>query len=407
MDDMAKGALTGVKIVDLGRIVAGPLAAMLLGDMGADVIKVEPAPDGDFLRSSAPYFTTGMGSYFATVNRNKRSIIVDLRQAGGQKVLHRLLAEADVLVENFRPGVLEAMGLAPDWLRQNFPRLVVARVSAFGHHGPDAQRPGVDQIVQGLSGLMSVTGTPESGPVRAGIAVSDLFAGLSATIGILGALMARQQSGQGQIVETSLLEATLSLMSVQAGKYFATGVAPSSEGNHHPVIAPYGLFATADGFIQLQVMGDRHFRALAEVCAQPSWLDDPRFNSGAARSEHKDAIRTAVAEVLLSEPSHHWLDRLQAADIPCGSVLNLAEAYRSPQAQALNMSLSGTLGDGSNVTLPGMGFGLSDTPTGLFRPPPLPGEHTAEILTMLDLASDAQVRAAIPKEFLTEMETVA
>lgn len=396
------GALNGIKVVDLGRVVAGPIVSMFLGDMGADVIKLEPAPDGDVTRAAAPRFTEGMGSYFATVNRNKRSVIADLRQPGGMKILRALLADADVLVENFRPGILEAMGLDETVLRRDFPRLVVARVSAYGAVGPDAHRPGVDQIIQGISGLMSVTGQPDGGPNRVGIAVSDLFGGLCTTIAVMGALMAREQSGQGQIVKSSLLEATLGLMSVQAGKYFATGEAPKPEGNHHPVMSPYGLFETADGFIQLQIMSNRNFDALARLCNRPDWPADPRYDSPASRSENKEAIRAEVAAIMPTRTTAEWLEGLQAADIPCGPVLNLKEAYQSPQAQALGMTLAGTLGDGTPVELPRYPFTMADSTVAMRRPPPLPGEHTEEVLTALGLADDPEVRAATERSSVTK-----
>jgi crotonobetainyl-CoA:carnitine CoA-transferase CaiB-like acyl-CoA transferase len=377
---VSESVLEGLKVLDLGRVVAAPLCGMLLGDLGADVVKVEPAPDGDFLRGQHPKFADGIGSYFATANRNKRSLLLDLRSAEGMAVLRRLLAEADVLVENFRPGVLEAMGLDEATLERDYPALIVARVSAYGHTGPMSHLPGVDQIVQGVSGLMSVTGDRQTGPTRCGIAVCDLFAGLAATIGVLAALTERHTSGRGQVVRTSLLQATMAMMSVQAGRYLATGDAPEPEGNHHPVIAPYGLFETADGYIQLQVMHDRQFRKLADLCAHPEWADDPRFTTATERSRYRAEVRDVVAVALRDRPSGYWLEALEQADIPCGPVLDVRAAFESEQAAALGVILRMTAGDGSAVAAPGFPVQLSRTPLAVRRPPPLAGEHDGDVL---------------------------
>ena len=222
--------LSGIRVIDLGRVIAGPLGPMLLGDMGADVIKVETGK-GDGLRQQAPSFSPGMGGYFTTANRNKRSLHVDLRHPGGGKLLRALLHSADVVVENFRPGIFDAMGFTDEVLARDFPHLVVARLSAFGDLGPMGHRSGVDQLVQGYSGLMAITGSAETGPVRSGVAISDVLGGLCNTIGILGALMEKKASGRGQVVRTSLLEATMSMLTVQAGKYFASQQDPIAEAN--------------------------------------------------------------------------------------------------------------------------------------------------------------------------------
>jgi formyl-CoA transferase/CoA:oxalate CoA-transferase len=386
----SKGPLAGMRVIDLGRIVAGPFAAMLLGDFGADVIKVETPPDGDFLRHQAPKFADEMGSYFATANRNKRGIVLDLRSAEGMAALKRLLAEADVLIENFRPGVLEKMGLDEATLMRDYPRLVVARISAYGHVGPLRDDAGVDQLVQGISGHMAITGTVETGPIRSGIAICDILGALSATIGVLAALVERGTSGRGQIVRTSLLEAMLGMMSMQAGKYFATGVDPKPEGNHHPVIAPYGAFATSDGFVQLQVMQERQFVTLAGICGCPEWLDDPRMNSNPARAANMPYVRETVARVIARRTTAEWLRDLRAADIGCGPILTVAEAFQSAQALATGMVQQMHLAGGAAVTVPGFPVKLSRTPPGLHRPPPLLGEHTDEVLGALGIEGGAR-----------------
>jgi crotonobetainyl-CoA:carnitine CoA-transferase CaiB-like acyl-CoA transferase len=391
-----KGPLAGLRVIDIGRIVAGPFGAMLLGDLGADVIKVETPPDGDFLRHQPPNFAPEMGSYFATANRNKRGIMLDLRSKDGLAALRRLLAEADVLIENFRPGVLEAMGLDDATLARDFPRLVVARISAYGDRGPLKDEAGVDQLVQGISGHMAITGTPETGPIRSGLAICDLFGALSATIGVLAALIERASSGRGQVVRTSLLEAMLGMMSMQAGKYFATGQDPKPEGNHHPVIAPYGAFATSDGFVQLQVMHERHFEALANLAGHPEWLDDPRLKNGAARAANMPYVRETVARAMTSKTTQQWLDGLRGADIGCGPILTVAQAFQSAQALAMDMVQKMRLADGSEVTVPGFPVKLSRTPVRLHRPPPRLGEHTAEVLGSADAPGAARPQEKKP-----------
>ncbi len=393
MTETQAGPLSGIRVVDLGRIAAGPFCSMLLGDLGAEVIRVE-TPGGDAMRSQLPGFAPGVGGYFTTVNRNKRAVMLDLRAEAGLRALRKLLETADVLVENFRPGVLEKMGLDPATLERDYPRLIVTRIAAYGHHGPKADLPGVDQIVQAVSGFMSVTGTAETGPIRAGFAICDIYAGMSAAFGTLAALYARKENGRGQMVQTSLLQAILAVMSVQAGKYMATDEAPPPEGNHHPVIAPYGLFPTSDGHVVLGVMRDEHFAAFAALCGHPEWSKDPRFEKTGGRSQHKDALRDLVTEATPCHSTEEWLRLLEEADIPCGPVLTVKEAYEDPQAQALGMTIETELGDGTPIRVPGFLARLSRTPMALNRPPPLPAEHTAEILAEIGLADDAEVRKA-------------
>lgn len=393
MTETQAGPLAGIRVVDLGRIAAGPFCAMLLGDLGAEVIRIE-TPGGDAMRSQLPGFAPGVGGYFTTVNRNKRAVMLDLRAEAGMRALRKLLERADVLVENFRPGVLETMGLDPEAIERDFPNLVVTRISAYGHHGPKSQLPGVDQIVQAVSGFMSVTGTEESGPIRAGFAICDIYAGMSAAFGALAALYERRDSGRGQVVQTSLLQAILGVMSVQAGKYMATDQAPPPEGNHHPVIAPYGLFPTADGQVVLGVMRNAHFAAFAALCGHPEWADDPRFADTGGRSENKDVLRDLVTEATPSRTTAEWLRLLEEADIPCGPVLSVKEAYEDPQAQALGMTIETELSDGTPIRVPGVLAGLSRTPMALRRPPPLPAEHTLEVLAEIGLDDDPEVRKA-------------
>ena len=386
--------LSGIRVIDLGRVIAGPLGPMLLGDMGADVIKVETG-QGDMLRQQAPSFAPDMGGYFATANRNKRSLHVDLRKPGGDKLLRALMSSADVAVENFRPGVFDAMGFSDEELERSFPHLVVARLSAFGDVGPMGHRSGVDQLVQGYSGLMSITGSAESGPTRSGIAISDVLGGLCNTIGILGALMEKQRSGRGQVVRTSLLEATMSMLTVQAGKYFASRQDPIAEGNHHPSIAPYGLFRTSDGQIQIMVSRNDDFRRFAEFCGRPEWLEDERFATGARRSINKNAMRIATAEAMEEKTTAEWLSFFVKNDIPHGTVLSVGEAFESAQAKALGMVLEMTAQDGTDISVPRFPWRFGRTPAQVRYPPPQIGEHTEEILAEIGLKDDPEIREAL------------
>ena len=388
--------LSGIRVIDLGRVIAGPLGPMLLGDMGADVIKVESG-QGDSLRQQAPSFSPGMGGYFTTANRNKRSLHVDLRKPGGGKLLRALMASADVVVENFRPGIFDEMGFTDDVLARDFPHLVVARLSAFGDVGPMGHRSGVDQLVQGYSGLMAITGSEETGPIRSGVAISDVLGGLCNTIGILGALMEKQQSGRGQVVRTSLLEATMSMLTVQAGRYFASGQDPVAEGNHHPASAPYGLFKTSDGQIQIMVARNEDFRLFAEFCGRPEWNDDPRFANAGARSINKYPMREVVTEAMVEKSTEAWLDFFINNDIPHGQVLSIQEAFESAQAQALGMTMAMTTGDGVEIKSPRFPWRFNRTPAQVRYPPPSVGEHTEEILAEVGLADDGEVRAALLK----------
>ncbi len=388
--------LSGIRVIDLGRVIAGPLGPMLLGDMGADVIKVETGK-GDMLRLQAPSFSPGMGGYFTTANRNKRSLHIDLRKPGGKRLLAALLRSADVVVENFRPGVFDAMGYTDDVLERDFPHLVVARLSAFGDLGPMGARSGVDQLVQGYSGLMAITGSAQTGPMRSGVAISDVLGGLCNTIGILGALMERQQSGRGQVVRTSLLEATMSMLTVQAGKYFASGQDPRPEGNHHPAIAPYGLFPTSDGQIQILVARDEDFHRFSDFCGRPEWKDDARFADSGARSINKDAMRAVVAEAMVEKSTEEWTRFLVENDIPHGPVLSIREAFESAQAKALGMTMEMAAADGTPIKVPRFPWRFARTPARMRRPPPQVGEHTEEILAEMGLADDPEVRAAILK----------
>jgi formyl-CoA transferase/CoA:oxalate CoA-transferase len=377
--------LAGVRVIDLSRFLAGPFCTQLLADYGADVVSIE-SPRGREL--AAP---SGRDSYFfLSANRGKRSLALDVKSEAGRAVLARLLETADVLVENFRPGVLAALGFAPAELLARHPRLVVCSISGFGATGPYAERPGFDPIAQAMSGLMSLTGTEESGPTRVGIAISDLLAGIFAAHGIQLALLVREKTGRGQLVDTSLLEATLGVLSWGAGMYFESGRSPGVAGHHHPLTAPAGRFRARDGYLVVAAATDGIFDRLALALGHPEWAVDPRFEDVVARMKNRPALFAALEAALGAEDVAHWVEKLNAAGVPAGPVLGLAEVFADPQVLAREMLVRLPHPERETFLTTGLPVKLSETPGAIQRAPPLHGEHTAEVLREAGLA-DAEI----------------
>jgi CoA:oxalate CoA-transferase len=371
--------LEGIVVIDLSRYVAGPFATMMLGDMGADVIKVEPPGTGDDMRTWPP-FINGEGAYFMTVNRNKRSLTLNTRDPRGVEILRRLIARADVLYENFRVGVMEKMGLTWESMSAENPRLIYCRVSAFGRTGPYAQRPGYDQIAQGMGGLMSVTGTKESGPMRVGVAIADINTAMYAAFGILAALLARERTGRGQQVHISLLETVVSLLTVQAGKFFATGETPQPAGNDHPVVCPYGTFRAKDGYVNIAVGTDDLFRRFCAALGCPEVADDPQFVDNDSRSRNRTLLTKIINEALSKKDMKTWVEELNRAGIPCGPIYTVDQVFTDPQVLHLGMLLEMEHPRLGTVRMPGIPLKFTDTPSVAKLPPPMLGEHTEEIL---------------------------
>ena len=367
--------LEGLRVVDLTRYLAGPYCTQLLADYGALVDRVESPKGREFTDAD------GHDSYFfLTANRGKRSIALDIRSEQGREVLARLIAAADVLVENFRPGVLEELGFAPDGLLERHPRLVVARISGFGADGPYRERPGFDQIAQGMSGLMSLTGTEASGPTRVGIAISDVLGGMFAAQGIQLALLARERTGRGQVVDTSLLEATLATLTWGAGMFFERGTHPGPAGQHHPLSSPYGRFRAGDGYLNIAAGNPAMWSKLARALGRDEWLDADDFASPAARVKNREALTTAIESELASAPVAHWVELLNGVGVPCGPVLGIDEVFADPQVRAREMRVELPHPELGTVKLTGLPIKLSETPGAIERRPPLFGEHGAEIL---------------------------
>ena len=379
--------LAGIRVLDLTRYLAGPFCTMLLADYGADVIKVESSKGREFRPAGAKRDSY----FFLSANRGKRSLVLDYKSEPGKSVLLRLLADCDVLVENFRPGVMAKLGLAPVDLVERFPRLVYCGISGFGADGPYADRPGFDQIAQGMSGLMSLTGTEESGPTRSGIAISDLLGGIFGAHGIQLALLARQRTGRGQIVNTSLLEATIAILSWGAGMFFERGQVPGPAGQHHPLSSPYGRFRARDGYLNIAAGSEAMWEKLARALGHPEWIGDERFAGALERLKNRDLLTETLESVLAGGDVTHWVEQINAAGVPCGPVLDIGQVFSDPQVLARKMLVELPHPEVGTYKTTGLPIDLSDTPGAIKRPPPLLGQHTHEILTEAGL-TPAEIR---------------
>jgi formyl-CoA transferase/CoA:oxalate CoA-transferase len=372
----ARGPLAGVRVLDFTRYLAGPFCTQLLADYGADVIKVE-SKKGRELRLPG---SERDSYFFLSANRNKRSITVDIKQGEGRALILQMLPRFDVVVENFRPGVMDALGLGPAELTERFPRLVYCGISGYGADGPYSGRPGFDQVAQGMSGFMSLTGTEQAGPTRAGIAIADLIAGMFAAHGIQLALLARAQSGRGQVVNTSLLEAMIGVMSWGAGMYFETGRAPGPAGQHHPLASPYGRFKARDGYLNIAAGNDGMWRKLASALGMSAWTGDARFDTPGKRIARRAELTAEIEQVLATADVAHWIDVLNAAGVPTGPVLDMAQVFADPQVLARQMLVELPHPQVGTYKTTGLPVKLSSTPGAIARRPPLLGEHTDEVL---------------------------
>jgi len=377
------GPLAPYRVADLTRILSGPFCTMQLGDLGAEVIKIEAPGKGDDTRAWGPPFINGESSYFLSINRNKKSVTLNLKSGRGQELLWQLLERSDVLVENFRPGALERLGFSFDAVHARLPQLVYCSVSGFGHTGPDRSLPGYDVLIQGAAGLMSLTGEPGGPPYKLGVSISDLSAGMMAVQGILAALLARERSGQGQHVDISMLDGSAALLTYQAGIHFATGEVPHRRGNAHPSIAPYSTYPAQDGTMIVAVGNDTLFGRLCQTIDRPDLATDQRFATAAARVQNRDELDRLLCDILQTRPREHWIARMRQVGIPCGMVRDVAEVCASPQLRARGMIQQMAHPTAGTVGQLGSPLALSGTPCSLRLPPPLVGQHTEEVLTGL------------------------
>ncbi|NWF53695.1 MAG: CoA transferase [Syntrophaceae bacterium] len=394
-----KSPLEGLVILDMTRFLSGPFCTMLLGDMGAEVIKIEPPETGDDTRAWAP-FIGGQGSYYLSTNRNKKSICVDTRKDEGNEVLRRMVGKADVFVENFKPGLMDRLGLDFKSMIALNPRLIYCSISGFGQTGPCRDRPGYDQILQGMSGLMSITGTEESGPVRVGLAIGDIITALFATYGILSALYAREKTRKGQWVTTSILEATVGILTMQSGKYFATGQPPGPAGNHHPVISPYGVYRTKDKPMNIAVGTEAMWRNFCRVIGSSELAKDERFQNNNDRVKNRTELNALIEKALSRKDQHEWVETLNKAGIPCGPIYTLDQVFRDPQVLHQKMFLEVEHPKSGKIPMTGLPVQLSETSPQVFLPPPHLGEHTGEILEKFGF-SDKEVQQLFAEKIVT------
>jgi crotonobetainyl-CoA:carnitine CoA-transferase CaiB-like acyl-CoA transferase len=397
MNEAAKGPLAGIRVVDLTRILAGPLCAMMLGDMGADVIKVEPPGHGDDTRGWGPPFIAGESAYFLGINRNKRSLTLNMAGPQGQKILAGLIEKADVLIDNFRLGTLEKWGFTEDWFARHAPRLIRASITGYGSSGPKAALPGYDFILQAESGLMSICGGPDGGPTKYGVAIVDVCTGMLASNAILAAINARHATGKGQKVELSLYETSLSMLINVASSYLTAGRNGGRFGNGHPSIVPYTTYQARDAMMALAIGNERQFARTAEVLGHPEWASDERFNSNRARVEHRVIVDGMINEALSQDDADVWLGKLMAVGVPCGRINTVADALDDPHTQARDMIETIEHPTIGALKMLGIPFKFSDTACTVRRAPPTLGQHNDEILSG-ELGLDEQAIAELRRE---------
>ena len=380
---MTQAALSGIKVVDLSRVLAGPSATQCLADLGAEVIKIERPETGDETREWAPpQFADGTSAYFATVNRNKQSVTVDISTAAGQEIIKKMVVDADVLVENYKVGGLKKYGLDYDSLKALNPRLVYASLTGFGQTGPDARKPGYDYIIQGQSGLMSITGPEDGLPYKVGVAVVDLFAGLNLVIGIQAALLARAQTGVGQHVDVALLDSAIAMLANVGMNHLATGKVPPRLGNGHPSIVPYQVFATeGEQHLILACGNDKQFAAVCAVMEQ-DWIADERFATNPQRVKNRAELVPLMQTVFMRKERDAWLGLFDAASVPCGPINNIAEAVAMPQVAAREMVVGLNKAE-VQMNVLGSPVKLSGTPVQYHSAPPDLGQDTVSVLTSL------------------------
>jgi len=375
--------LNGIRVLDLSRVLAGPYCTMVLGDLGAEVIKVEP-PEGDETRGWGPPFAGGESAYYLCVNRNKRGMVINLKTDEGKKILRDLALQSDVLVENFRPGTLGKFGLDFATLHELNPKLIYCSITGFGQTGSMKDKPGYDFMIQALGGLMSITGEPEGQPMKTGVAVVDLFAGQNAIIAILAALQARTLTGEGQHLDIALFDSQLGWLANVASNYLISGNLPKRHGNAHPNIVPYQSFQASDGWFAIAVGNDRQFVRLCELLGKPELGTDENFSTNSARVQNREEIIAMLADIFKTACVSEWLQKLDKAEIPCGPINNFEQVFSMPQVRERGMLVEMEHPTIGKLPLVGSPLKMSATPVEYRLPPPLMGEHTEQVLRDLE-----------------------
>ena len=370
--------LSGIRVIDLTRIISGPFCTMLLGDMGAEVIKIEGPGKGDPLRDQG-VIRDGLSWYYASYNRNKKSLTLNLRTDQGKAILEKLVAESDVLVENYRPGVMAKMGFGYDRLKELKPDIIYCGLSGFGADGPYAERPAFDFVAQAMSGFMSVNG-PADEPLRCSLPISDLIAGLYAAYGINGALLHRFRTGEGQEIQTALVDGLISFLSYMAANFLASGKLPERTGNDHPIVAPYGLFKTSDGYVGIAPSNDQFYDRLLKALDLEKLKDDPDLADNNLRMANRGKINALIQEKIIRQPRDYWIEYLNKEGIPCGPIQDLGEVFSDPQVLHQKMLMDVDQKEHGTIQMIGFPIKLGQTPCHLQRPAPELGEHSDEVL---------------------------
>lgn len=391
------GPMAGTRVVDLTRILAGPFCAMMLGDMGAEIIKVEPPGSGDDTRGWGPPFAAGEAAYFLGINRNKRSMTLNMAVAPGQKILAGLIEKADVLIDNFKVGTLEKWGFDDAWFEKNAPGVVRCSITGYGKTGPKAALPGYDFILQAESGLMSICGEPDGTPTKYGVAIVDVCTGMLACNSILAALNARARTGKGQKVEVSLYESSLAMLVNVASNVLVSGKGGGRFGNGHPSIVPYTTYKAKDAMVALAVGNDNQFARTAEVLGHAEWAQDERFRLNRARVENRVTIDGLIEAAMKADTADAWVEKLKAAGVPCGKINTVAGALADPHTEARKMVETVEHPTIGALKMLGIPFKFSDTECSVRMPPPLLGQHTDEVLEK-ELGLDAQSIAKLRQD---------
>ncbi|HET9660788.1 MAG TPA: CoA transferase [Thermomicrobiales bacterium] len=380
--------LEGIRVVDLTRVMTGPYCTMMLGDMGADVVKVEMPGTGDDTRAWGPPFVDTESAYYLSVNRNKRSVVLDLKSELGREALWRLIDSADVLVENFSPGTIARLGFGYEAVKTRNPRMVFASISGFGQTGPSAGRTAYDLIVQGMSGMMSITGEKGGRPTKTGPPVADIAAGMFTAYAIASALYGREQTGEGTVIDVSMLAGQIALLTYHAGTYFTNGSIPTAQGNAHAIIVPYDTFPTSDGFVNIAVGNDRLWQRFCEALGMPEEAADPRFATNADRNAHKTALYEALEANLGQRTTAEVVELLDKAGVPCGPIYDIAQVFDDPQAVHSQMRQSAQHSTVGEIGLTGFPYRVGGETLQVRNPPPVLGEQSEDILSELGFTAE-------------------